>query len=82
VHVSVNLEVIESAIGVSSNCLNGGFKTEEAIKMMYELGKLSNLVSIDLSEYNPCCEDWRTGRLAVILFYYFAMGLAERRSTK
>lgn len=74
------MEAIEGAVGVSSNCLNGGFKTEEAVKIMYELGKnLDNLVSIDLSEYNPCVEDWRTGRLAVTLFYYFAMGIAESR---
>jgi formiminoglutamase len=81
VHVSLNLESIDGAVGVSSNCLNGGFKTEEAVQMMFELGHLGDLVSIDLSEYNPCVEDWRTGRLAVTLFYYFALGLAEKRRT-
>ena len=40
------------------------------------------LVSVDLSEYNPCVEDWRTGRLAISLFYYFSLGLAKAQSTK
>ena len=46
---------------------------------MFQLGHLEGLISIDLSEFNPCVEDWRTGRLAVTLFYYFALGLAEKR---
>lgn len=48
---------------------------------MYDIGlQLSgNIVSIDMSEYNPCVEDWRTGRLAVTLFYYFVLGLAKSK---
>ena len=71
---------MDSAIGVSANCLNGGFKTEEVINMMYTLGlEGSEVVSLDLCEINPCIEDWRTGRLVVTLFYYFVLGLAERK---
>lgn len=46
----------------------------------YELA--DQLVSIDLSEYNPCVEDWRTGRLSITLFYYFALGLAKAIAQK
>jgi arginase family enzyme len=46
---------------------------------MYEAGlHLSDsIISVDLSEYNPCVEDWRTGRLAITLFYYFVLGLSK-----
>ncbi len=84
IHLSFNIEAIENAVGVSANCLNGGLKTEEALQIMFDAGnELSEqLVSVDLSEYNPCVEDWRTGRLAISLFYYFTLGLAKAQSTK
>lgn len=47
---------------------------------MFDLGLHlagKQLVSLDLSEYNPRVEDWKTGRLAVILFYYFVLGFAK-----
>ncbi len=61
--------------------MNGGFKTEEALQMMFDIGLLlgENLVSVDISEYNPCVEDWRTGRLVVTLFYYFVLGFAKSK---
>ena len=31
VHLSLNIEAIENAVGVSANSTNGGLKTEEAI---------------------------------------------------
>lgn len=34
---------------------------------------------IDVSEYNPTVEEWRTGRLVANMFYYFAMGLVLRK---
>ena len=51
---------------------------------MFDIGKKlsDNLVSVDMSEYNPCVEDWRTGRLAITLFYYFLLGLADSKSSK
>jgi len=71
------LENIEAAVGVSTNCLNGGLKTEEAIEICYLSGLLATkLVAFDISEYNPFVEDWRTGRLVATMFYYFTMGLS------
>ena len=84
IHLCFNIESVENAIGVSANCTNGGLKTEEAIQIMFDAGYelAGQLVSVDLSEYNPCVEDWRTGRLAVTLFYYFALGLAKANAQK
>lgn len=31
IHLSLNIEAIENAVGVSANSTNGGLKTEEAI---------------------------------------------------
>lgn len=66
IHLSINMESIEGMIGVSSNCLSGGFTTQETIRICYDagltLGSTGLLTSIDICEYNPCVEDWRTGR--------------------
>ena len=60
------MESIEGMLGVSTNCLSGGFTTEETIKISYDagliLGSSGLLASIDICEYNPYVEDWRTGR--------------------
>ena len=33
---------------------------------------------MDVSEYNPAVEEYRTGRLVANMFYYFALGMACR----
>ena len=75
------MESIEGVVGVSTNCLSGGFSTEEAIKICYDAGlKLAStdiVRSIDICDYNPYVEDWRTGRLVATLFYYFTLGLSQ-----
>ena len=35
--------------------------------------------SMDVSEFNPAVEGYRTGRLVANLLYYFAIGVALRR---
>ena len=82
VHVSLNLEAIEGAKGVSTNCLSGGLASEDVITLCYEVGyQLGGvqgvLGSFDLAEYNPYVEDWHTGRMAATFFYYFALGLSK-----
>jgi formiminoglutamase len=77
--ISFNVETIDSAIGVSTNCLVGGFTSEEAIEICYLAGLLGKkLCAFELSEYNPFVEDWRTGRLVSTMFYYFVMGMSAR----
>ncbi len=79
VYISFNLESVESATGVSTNCLAGGLKTEEAIEICYLSGLCGDkVVAFEISEYNPFVEDWRTGRLIASMFYYFAMGMSQR----
>jgi len=79
IHVSFNLENIEAAVGVTTNCVTGGLRVEEATEICFLSGyKTGKLVAFDLTEYNPFVEDWRTGRLVASLFYYFALGLSKR----
>lgn len=79
IYLSINVENIEGAVGVTANTTVGGFTTEEAIEICYLAGlKLGKLVAIDINEYNPYVEDWRTGRLVATMFYYFILGLAQR----
>ena len=79
VYLSLNLETVETAVGVTTNCTAGGLSSEEAIEICYLAGKYSQkIVAVDLSEYNPFVEDWRTGRLVASMFYYFSMGLSQR----
>jgi formiminoglutamase len=71
------MENIEGVAGVTSNCVTGCIKTEEIIEICYLAGlKLTKLVAIDICEYNPFVEDWRTGRLVATMFYYFTLGLS------
>lgn len=42
-------------------------------------GRSKKVRLIDLSEYNPRVEDYRTGRLAATLFYFFALGVLMRK---
>lgn len=81
VHLSLNLECIESLTGVSASCVSGGFTNTDMICLFYETGKQLGaagiIASVDVCEYNPCVEDWRTGRQLAAFFYYFALGLSE-----
>ena len=77
VYLSLNLETVEAAVGVTTNCTVGGLTSEEAIEICYLAGRHSDkIVAVDLSEYNPFVEDWRTGRLVASMFYYFTLGLS------
>ena len=41
-----------------------------------EAGKMGErLKMVDVSEYNPMSEDYRTGKLATTILYYTLMGL-------
>lgn len=77
--MSFNLESVEAAVGVTTNCTAGGFSTEESVEICYLAGLHSQkLVAVDISEYNPFVEDWKTGRLVATMFYYFTLGLSKR----
>lgn len=77
VHISFNLECVEAAVGVTTNKTAGGFTSEEAVEICYLAGLYSDkIVAVDVCEYNPYVEDWKTGRLLATMFYYFALGLS------
>ena len=45
-------------------------------------GRAPQVRLMDVSELNPVVEDYRSPRLAVMMFYYFLMGISERLNTK
>ncbi len=56
----------------------GGVRAEELLKIGRQAGRLgAKLKMVDVSEYNPMSEDFRTGKLATTLFYFVATGLSE-----
>ena len=79
INVCLSLEAILGATGVSTNCAAYGLSMEQATRMMFDIGcKLyGRVLSVSICDYNPRVEDWRTGRMAVTLFYYFVLGFCQ-----
>lgn len=57
-----------------------GLTAQEALNICFLAGQSPRVKLVDLSEYNPSVEDYRTGRLLVLMFYYFLLGYAQRSS--
>lgn len=55
-----------------------GLSSQDALGICYASGRHAGTRIMDLSEFNPKVEDYRTGRLVANMFYYFAMGVASR----
>lgn len=53
-----------------------GLTVEEIIEIVYLAGKV--VVSIDITDYNPTIEDYRTGFLLGNLIYYFILSNGEK----
>lgn len=51
-----------------------GLTAEEALDICYWAGKTPEVSLVDISEYNPAIESYRTGRLVANMFYYFLLG--------
>ncbi len=66
------------APGVTAVHGMGGLTGEEAAEIFLQCGREPKVRLVDLTEFNPRVEDYRTGRLAASLFYFFALGLAMR----
>ena len=56
-----------------------GLTAHEALKICELAGSNPSVQLMDLSEYNPHIEAYRTGRLVANMFYYFAMGFVRRK---
>ena len=66
------------APGVTSPLSLGGLTSEEVVSVALESGKLGDrLKMVDVSEYNPMSEDYRTGKLATTILYYTLLGLKQ-----
>lgn len=80
IFISFEVDSINSAFcpGVSCPSVDGGFTAEEAIEIGFISGKNKKVALMDMSEYNPAIEDYRTGRLLANVFYYFCLGVKIR----
>ena len=80
VFVSFDVDSISSAAcpGVSCPSVDGGLTAEEALEIGFISGARAAVSIVDMSEYNPAVEDYRTGRLLSNIFYYFCMGCSTR----
>eukprot|EP01120_Amphizonella_sp_Union-15-10_P009940 TRINITY_DN3882_c0_g1_i2.p1 TRINITY_DN3882_c0_g1~~TRINITY_DN3882_c0_g1_i2.p1 ORF type:complete len:305 (-),score=51.63 TRINITY_DN3882_c0_g1_i2:69-983(-) len=81
IFVSFDLDSITSADAPGVSCpANIGLVAEDALFICLAAGKNPKVKYFDVSEFNPDVEGYRTGRLVVLMFYYFCMGVAYRKS--
>jgi formiminoglutamase len=55
-----------------------GLSAQEALDICYLAGKNSKVKLVDVSEYNPQEEGYRTGKLVANMFLYFVLGYTQR----
>ena len=79
--ISFNLNAINSAYcpGVCTPSVSGGLSSEEAVEIALLAGVCPNVKVVDISEFSPAIEDFRTGRLVSSLIYYLMLGRAKRQ---
>jgi formiminoglutamase len=73
---SFTLDAINSAFcpGVSCPSVIGGLTAEEAVEVSMVAGASAHVLLMDISEFSPAIEDFRTGRLASNIIYHFILG--------
>lgn len=81
VFLSFDVDSINSSHcpGVSCPSVDGGLTAEEAIEIAFLAGTCGKVEIMDMSEYNPSVEEYRTGRLLANIFYYFCLGCSIRK---
>jgi len=57
----------------------GGLTAEEAVEIGLLCGRQEKVRVIDITEFNPRIEDYRTGKLAASIFYYYLLGMSTRK---
>ena len=55
-----------------------GLSGDEALSICYSAGQCKQVRMLDISEFNPLVESYRTGTLIVNMIYYFILGVANR----
>ena len=78
--VSFDLDSVRGsdAPGVSCAAVRG-LSADEALSMMDAAGRNPSVRLVDLSEFNPDEEEYRTGRLVAFMFHSLARGVFHRR---
>lgn len=78
--VSFDIDSVRAAECPGVSCSSpDGFSARDAIEMMYTSGKSEYVKLVDVSEYNPIIEEYRTGRLLAMMFHSFLCGVYERK---
>ena len=77
VHVTLSLEAIELFLGCR-DISPIGLDIMAIFEIFMELGKRENVVSIDITEFNPSCEDYESSLQIINFLYYFLMGRASK----
>lgn len=78
--VSFDIDAVRGADCPGVSCPAGvGLAAEDACRICYAAGADPRVDLVDISELNPAVEEYRSPRLAVLMFYYLLLGLAVRR---
>eukprot|EP00028_Trichosphaerium_sp_Am-I-7-wt_P006781 CAMPEP_0168536818 /NCGR_PEP_ID=MMETSP0405-20121227/19850_1 /TAXON_ID=498012 /ORGANISM="Trichosphaerium sp, Strain Am-I-7 wt" /LENGTH=308 /DNA_ID=CAMNT_0008565045 /DNA_START=206 /DNA_END=1132 /DNA_ORIENTATION=+ len=79
VFVSFDIDSINGADCPGVSCpANVGFSSQEALDICFAAGSNPKVRLMDVSEFNPTVESYRTGRLVAQMFYHFLLGVASR----
>ena len=82
IFVSFDIDAIRFADCQGVSCASPeGLSASDAIQICYEAGKCERVRLMDLSEYNPLQEEYRTARLLGMMFHAFLCGLVDRNAT-
>ncbi|CAM4831505.1 unnamed protein product, partial [Rotaria magnacalcarata] len=78
IFVSFDIDSIisSSCPGVSAPA-TVGLTAQQACDIAFYAGQSLQVKLMDLSEYNPLIEDYRTGKLVTLIFYHFVLGRAK-----
>jgi len=80
IFVSFDIDSISSQDAPGVSCpANVGLTAQEAVDICFISGASPNVRMMDISEFNPDIESYRTGRLVTLMIYNFAMGYAKRK---
>eukprot|EP00126_Sphaerothecum_destruens_P009019 Sdes_comp20406_c0_seq1m14424 len=81
IFVSFDLDSVQSSDAPGVSCPSSrGLSGQDALEMMFVAGSHPKVALVDLSEFNPEIEDYRTTKLVVNMFYYFLLGQSVRKS--
>jgi formiminoglutamase len=82
IFVSFDIDAVQGSDCPGVSCPGSvGLTAQDAMDISRMAGKNPKVLLMDVSELNPVVEDYRSPRLAVMMFYHFLLGLAERGSS-